>query len=111
MHTVCSSPRSLRLCPVFDNGLSLLSDLNDYPMEDDIYACISRVQAKPFDPDFDVQVSAAEKLFGPQLRFFFTKNDLASAFDELEEYYLQKIIQRSEQVLREQMRKYPAFFQ
>lgn len=102
--------KEYRLCPIFDNGLSLLSDLNDYPMGEDIYRCISKVTAKPFDRDFDEQVSAAEALFGPQLRFSFTKSDLASAFAGLEEYYSEETIVRVKQVLREQMRKYPVYF-
>ena len=99
-----------RLCPVFDNGLSLLSDLNDYPMGEDIYRCISRVKAKPFDLDFDNQVTAAEILYGPQLRFSFTGSDLAAAFEGLEAYYPAETIHRAERVLREQMRKYPVYF-
>ena len=52
--------KEFRLCPIFDNGLSLLSDLNDYPLTDDLYTCIERVQAKPFDSDHVEQVTAAE---------------------------------------------------
>ena len=99
-----------RLCPVFDNGLSLLSDLNDYPMGEDIYHCIPRVKAKPFDRNFDEQVSAAEQLYGPHLRFSFTRKDLPTALDGLEEYYPAETIERAERILREQMRKYPVYF-
>ena len=102
--------KEYRLCPVFDNGLSLLSDLNDYPMEDDIYRCISKVRAKPFDLDFDEQVTAAEVLYGPQLRFSFTRADLSAALAGLEEYYPEETLDRVERVLREQMRKYPVSF-
>ena len=58
-----------RLSPIYDNGLSLLSDLHDYPLEQDIYSMIARVQAKPFDRDFDLQTEAAEILFRPQLNY------------------------------------------
>ena len=102
--------KEYRLCPVFDNGLSLLSDLNDYPKEDDIYRCISKVRAKPFDLDFDEQVTAAELLYGPQLRFSFTRADLSAALAGLEEYYPEETLDRVERVLREQMRKYPVYF-
>ena len=101
--------KEYRLCPVFDNGLSLLSDLNDYPKEDDIYRCISKVRAKPFDLDFDEQVTAAELLYGPQLRFSFTRADLSEALAGLEEYYSEETRDRVERVLREQMRKYPVY--
>lgn len=102
--------KEYRLCPVFDNGLSLLSDVNDYPMGEDVYRCISRVRAKPFDPNFDEQVSAAEMLYGPQLRFSFTRNELTTALDGLEEYYPLETIERVDRVLREQMRRYPVYF-
>lgn len=102
--------KEYRLCPVFDNGLSLLSDLNDYPMEEDIYRCISKVKAKPFDMDFDEQVAAAELLYGPQLRFSFSRYDLEAVFDGLNENYPEETIRRVDRVLREQMRKYPVYF-
>ena len=102
--------KEYRLCPVFDNGLSMLSDLNDYPMGADIYHCISKVKAKPFDLDFDEQVTAAQLLYGSQLRFFFTRGDLSSALAGLEAYYPEETIIRVERVLREQMRKYPVCF-
>lgn len=47
---------SYRLSPIFDNGLSLLSDLNDYPMYMDISKAIRRVKAKPFNVSFNKQV-------------------------------------------------------
>jgi len=79
-------------------------------MGEDIYHCIPRVKAKPFDRDFDEQVSAAEQLYGPQLRFSFTRKDLPTALDGLEEYYPAETIKRAERILREQMRKYPVYF-
>ena len=102
--------KEYRLCPVFDNGLSLLSDLNDYPPGEDIYRCISHVKAKPFHPDFDEQVSAAEKRYGMQLKFAFTRNDLTASLEDLREYYSSEIIERVENVVREQMRKHPGYF-
>ena len=99
-----------RLCPVFDNGLALLSDLNDYPLEKDLYACIGRVQAKPFDMDFDAQVEAAESLYGSQLNFQFERNDVTRVLADLDELYPQEILQRVERAIYEQMRKYPVYF-
>ena len=63
-----------RFCPVFDNGLALLSDLNDYSLDQDIYDCIGHVHAKPFSGNFDEQVDAAEELYGMQLHFSFSEN-------------------------------------
>lgn len=100
-----------RLCPIFDNGLSLLSDLNDYPLDKDMYDCIRRVRAKPFDMDFDVQVEAAEALYGTQLRFSFTRYDIPTVLDLVRELYPDAdVVARVEKVLYEQMRKYPVYF-
>lgn len=99
-----------RLCPIFDNGLALLSDLNDYPLEKDIYECIRRVRAKPFDMDFDVQVEAAEALYGAQLKFSFTHYDIVHVLEACKEMYPETIISRVERTLYEQMRKYPVYF-
>lgn len=40
------------LAPIFDNGLSLLSDTRDYPMGERLYLLLRRVKAKPFNTDF-----------------------------------------------------------
>lgn len=102
--------KEFRLCPIFDNGLSLLSDLNDYPLDRDVYDCIRRVRAKPFDMDFDVQVEAAEKLYGPHLKFSFTRYDVPRRLGAVEELYSDAVIARVEKILYEQMRKYPVYF-
>lgn len=99
-----------RLCPIFDHGLALLSDLNDYPVDQDVYDCISRVQAKPFDTDFDVQVEAAEALYGSQLKFSFVRYDIPPILDTVRELYSSAVISRAEQILYEQIRKYPVYF-
>lgn len=99
-----------RLCPVFDNGLALLSDTNDYPENEDIYNCISRVQAKPFDREFLTQVDAAEELYGIQLKLSFGRSDVAEELKMLSELYGNKICHRVESMLLEQMRKYAYLF-
>ncbi len=101
---------AFRLCPIFDHGLSLLSDLNDYPMGADVYACIQRVKAKPFSPDFTAQAEAATTLYGSDLRFFFTVSDIPELLQDLDKLYDTQTIQRAETVLREQMRKYSYLF-
>lgn len=102
--------KEFRLCPVFDNGLALLSDLNDYPMEKDLYDCIAYVRAKPFDLDFDTQVEAAEGIYGPQLKFRFSRYDIPKEFEGLKELYSQEMLGRAEKVLLERMRKYQVYF-
>ena len=99
-----------KTAPIFDNGLSLLSDINDYSINDNIYDCIDKVKAKPFDIDFDVQMDAAEDLYGQQLKFDFNKSDVHSIIEEFKEFYDPQIIKRVEKVLLEQMRKYTIFF-
>ena len=99
-----------RYCPVFDNGLALLSDLNEYSLDQDIYDCIGRVHAKPFSRYFEEQVDAAEELYGMQLHFFFSKKEISRELEFAGELYDEKICRRAEQVLFEQMRKYRIFF-
>jgi len=97
---------SFRLCPIFDNGLSLLSDLNDYPLDRDVYECIGAVQAKPFSTDFAEQTEAASQLYGSRLKFSFTKSQLRQKMQELEDYYDNEVVERVEKTIWEQMRKY-----
>lgn len=47
---------SYSLCPIFDNGLSFLSDVKDYPLDERLYDNIKRVKSKPFNSDFIKQV-------------------------------------------------------
>lgn len=102
--------KEFRLCPIFDNGLALLSDLNDYPLDKDVYDCIRRVRAKPFDLDFDAQVEAAEELYGMQLKFSFTKKEVSKELEFVKELYDERIYRRVERVLLEQMRKWQVYF-
>lgn len=99
-----------RLCPIFDNGLALLSDLHDYPVDADIYACIAKVQAKPFSSDFDEQVEAAEELYGSHLKFSFIRQDVARLLETFRGSYPDTVLQRVERVVLEQMRKYQVFW-
>lgn len=102
--------KEFRLCPIFDNGLALLSDLNDYPLDKDVYDCIRCVRAKPFDLDFNVQVEAAEELYGMQLNLSFSRKEVSKELKFVTELYGEKIYCRVEQVLFEQMRKYQVYF-
>lgn len=101
---------TFRLCPIFDNGLSFLSDTNDYPIDADIYSCIRRVKAKPFNLDFTEQMEAATMLYGSDLHFLFSVSDIPELFQCLDELYEPEILQRADCVIREQMRKYSYLF-
>lgn len=102
--------KEFRLCPIFDNGLALLSDLNNNPLDKDVYDCIRCVRAKPFDLDFNVQVEAAEELYGMQLNLSFSRKEVSKELKFVTELYGEKIYCRVEQVLFEQMRKYQVYF-
>ena len=101
---------AFRLCPIFDNGLSLLSDLHDYPISADLYACIDRVKAKPFSADFSEQAEAATALFGSRLHFSLSRKDASELFEQLKPYYDENTMNRAERVLMEQMRRYKYLF-
>lgn len=99
-----------RLCPVFDNGLALLSDVNDYPLDADMYACLGKVRAKPFSTDFDEQVECANQLYGTHLKFTFTRQDVAALLESLADLYPEHILRRTERLVYEQMRRYGIYF-
>ena len=101
---------SFRLCPVFDNGLSLLSDLNDYPLDKDLYECISAAQAKPFSTDFSEQTEAASQLYGSRLKFNFTKEQVREQLREFSNYYDGEVVERVERTILGQMRRYRYLF-
>ncbi len=102
--------KKFRFAPIFDNGLSLLSDTNDYTFDYDIYDNIKKVQAKPFDRSFDEQLNVVEELYGSQLEFYFKKSDVYRLIDELKAVYDEKTVQRVETILLQQMRKYQYLF-
>ena len=96
-----------RFCPYFDFGLSLLADtIEDYPIGEDIYQLINKIHAKPFDRDFDVQLDAAQELYGNHLELFFANQDIEQAFDEVSEFYSAEITTRVKVLLYHQKNKY-----
>lgn len=95
-----------RLAPVFDNGLSLLSDLNDYPLDIPMYDCIKKAEAKPFCRNFEEQADEAVKLYGHSINFSFNRSFVRECIEDMAEYYSDDILIRVENVLTEQMRKY-----
>lgn len=95
------------LCPLFDNGLSLLSDTNmDFPLERSIEDCLKAVEAKPFSQHFDEQLDAAEELYGIQLKFSFGTNDVRNVIDAYRPFYGDDICNRCETIIRRQIRHY-----
>ena len=93
--------------PFFDQGLCLFADTRqDYPMELSIEQCLDKIEAKPFSSEFDTQLEAAEELFGIQLEFHFTIQDIHRELEALADFYPEDIRQRVELLMRQQMRKY-----
>ena len=100
-----------RYCPYFDNGLSLFSDIeNDFPLKKDIMECRKMITAKPFDRDFDLQLDAAEKLYGQGVSFSFGVKDVQRVLEEFRDVYEADILKRVEEVLRYQISKYQYLF-
>lgn len=95
------------LSPIFDQGLCLLADTRqDYPLELQIDDCMQKIEAKPFDTDFDLQIDEAEKLYGVQLHFNFNMKDIKKELEKVEQFYPREIRRRVEELIRIQMRKY-----
>lgn len=91
------------LCPYFDQGLSLLSDLEGFWLDGDTDKHIMRVTAKPFGT-FKVQTSASQELYGKQLKINFSMTDVDVILDALKEYYNDEIIDRVRYVIEKQLK-------
>ena len=101
--------KNYRLCPFFDMGLALYADtLQDYPLDLDGEACVKKVQAKPFDRDFDEQLDAANALYGCFLKFDWGVEQMCAELMELAKAgdYEAQVCSRVEWLLRGQARKY-----
>ena len=95
------------LCPLFDNGLSLLADTNmDFPLERSLEDCLKAVEVKSLSRYFDDQLDAAEELYGIQLHFNFNTNDVKVLIDSYRIAYSQEICDRCEALIRRQMLHY-----
>lgn len=91
------------LCPYFDQGLSLLSDLDGFWLDGNTDKHIMRVTAKPFGT-FKTQVFAAQELYGKQFKIDFSIADVDNILDELKEYYNAEIISRVRYVIETQLK-------
>lgn len=97
-------------CPIFDNGASLLSDTTlDYPLGEDIFTLIHEVKSKTFCRNFDEQLDIIEKLYGEQIKFHFTKQDIMNVIEE-ESLYPKEIKNRVMDILFYQYDKYHYLF-
>ncbi|MCR5107227.1 MAG: hypothetical protein K6B28_03610 [Lachnospiraceae bacterium] len=96
-----------RLCPIFDQGAGLLSDITmDYPLGEDIFKLMDWVKAKTFCDSFYEQLDVAEKLYGSNIRFRFTKKDVADIIDRVPcDSYSNEIKERVKAICFEKMRQ------
>lgn len=100
-----------RLCPIYDNGASLLSDtMIDYPMDGDLYEEIASAKPKTICDSFDEQLEIAEKLYGQQISFNFSKSYLTDVMDKATIYDIDTR-NRVRDIIFEQMRRYPGYFE
>ena len=99
-----------RFCPIYDNGAALLSDMAmDYPMGCDVYEEINNARAKTICDSFDEQLDIAEKLYGRQLSFTFTAEDIRDVLNAIT-LYDDAVKERVELILLEQRRRYRNLF-
>lgn len=97
-------------CPIFDNGASLLSDTTlDYPLDEDTFTLIHEVKSKTFCRNFDEQLDIIEKLYGEQIKFHFTKQDIMNVLEE-ESLYPKEIKNRVMDILFYQYDTYRYLF-
>ena len=97
------------LCPIFDHGAALLSDIRlDYPLNQDIYALLSKPESKTICRSFDEQLDCAEELFGINIHFSWTEADILKLIKP--SAYSAEINERVLTILRQQKRKYAYLF-
>lgn len=86
-------------------------DLSKFEPQETLNHCLKTVEAKPFSRYFDEQLDAAEELYGIQLHFNFSTNDVKALIDSYRTAYSQEICDRCEALIRRQMRHYGYFIQ
>ena len=78
----------------------------DYSLELSYEACLEKIESKPFSMDFDIQLEAAEELYGTQIDFNFNIEDVNAILDSVAGIYSEEICNRIRELLRYQIRKY-----
>lgn len=77
-------------CPMFDFGAGLLSNVRDYPMDVEPKALLTQLRAQPMNTQFARQVHAAQAIYGPQLRWDFSRGDVGNALVEPLTFYAER---------------------
>lgn len=95
---------SFRAAPCFDNGLSLLSDMRDYPMETDLFDNMARVHSKPFLVSFDRQARKLNEMgFSPLVIDYQSLLEELDSFTDI--YYDTRFIVRCRAVIKNRLRE------
>lgn len=105
-----SEEGKFKLCPIFDNGAALLSDVSlDYPLGVDIGQLMGSVKSKTICEDLDEQLDIVESLFTTDIRFNYTEKDIHQIICNAT-IYSEEIRKRVEEILCMQRRKYAYLF-
>lgn len=75
---VLYSDSGYRECPIFDNGGSLLSDVNYYPLDASLIRNVRSVKSKPFNTNFRKQVELFRNLGVAPLKIRIDNLDLST---------------------------------
>lgn len=103
--------KAYRESPYFDNGLALFSDTStDFILDKTMNDCLNLIKAKPFSTDFEEQADEAAALFGRKFKLHFKMDDIEKELENFTNRYDKQILERVEQTLRNQMRKYQYLF-
>ena len=99
-----------KLCPIFDQGGSLLSDTTmDYPLDIDIFHGIDMVKSKTISQSFYEQLVASEEVCGTNIHFHFNARDIEEVTSAAT-IYDADIRNRVGDIILEQCRRYRYLF-
>ena len=83
----------------------------DYPLGEDVCKLMESVKAKTFCDSFDDQLEVAERLYGTNIRFSFTKKDVTEILDRVpDSNYSKEIKERVKTICFEKMREMKYLF-
>ena len=92
------------------NYLRIMSNTSlDYPIGVDPIIMMDEVKAKTICSNFEDALETAEKIYGYNLKFTFTKKDVTKIIDDVD-IYSDEVKKRVEMIIFQQMRKYQYLF-
>ena len=107
---IYDNKNKFKLCPIFDNGAALLSDVKqDYSLNVEWNILIKDVKSKSFDEDFDAQTDFLEREYGLGLTLSFNDEDIISTVDAATNYS-SEIKERVKKILISQRNKNLYYF-